>query len=220
MKKITIIAIIFAICASVSAQEPVKDWAKTDRFAAENASVTVKPKAVFMGDSITEQWGVKDQMFFDNHNYLERGISGQTTAQMLVRMRPDVIAHHPKYVVILAGTNDIAQNLGPVALETVCGNIISMCELAKANGIKPIICSVTPCDRYSWKKDLEPAKEIIKLNGMLQAYAESAHIRYVDYFSLLTDGNDALKTEYTKDHCHLTLEGYKVIEAEIVKYLK
>lgn len=220
MKKITTIAILFAICVSAFAQEPVKDWAKTDRFAKENETVSSKPKAVFMGDSITEQWGVKDQEFFDSHNFLERGISGQTTAQMLVRMRPDVINLHPKYVVVLAGTNDIAQNIGPVSLETVFGNIVSMCELAKANKIKPIICSVTPCDSYSWKKELKPAEEIVKLNGMLKNYAKSAKIPYVDYFSLLTDGNDALQSRYTKDHCHLTLEGYKVIEAEIVKYLK
>lgn len=220
MKRTVLLCAALLVSLAASAQEVIKDWAKNYVFAEENAQVGVKPKAVFMGDSITQFWGDKDAPFFSDNNFLERGISGQTTCQMLVRFHQDVIDLHPKYVVIFAGTNDIAENLGKTTLPNILGNIKSMCELAKANRIRPVICLLAPCDYYSWRKDLKPASEIVRLNAMLSEYARSARIPCADFFSILTDGNDALRPECTTDRCHLSLEGYKLIEAEILKFLK
>ena len=123
------------------AQPQIGDWAKFGRYEEANKEVSVRPKAVFMGDSITDFWVENDPDFFTDNNFIGRGISGQASAHMLVRFRRDVIDHHPKYVVILAGTNDVAKNLGVISHENTLGNIISMCELARANKIRPIICS-------------------------------------------------------------------------------
>lgn len=220
MKKLIIVAALMTAFCSMASAQAVKDWARTDRFASANAETTKKPVAVFMGDSITEGWFGQDEAFFTEHNYAGRGISGQTTCQMLVRFRPDVIDLHPKYVVILAGTNDVAQNLGPVDLRTSLANIISMCELAKVNRIKPIICSVPPCGQFSWRKELEPANTIVAFNKMLKAYAESENIPYVDYHKAMKDENNAMIADYTKDGCHPTIDGYKKMESIIVDYLK
>ena len=143
--KRNILAVMAILIAAVAyAQPQVGDWAKFNRYHEANKEVTTTPRVVFMGDSITDYWVNADPDFFKSNNFLGRGISGQTTAHMLVRFRRDVIDFHPKYVVILAGTNDIAKNLGDISPENSLGNIISMCELAKANKIKPIICSVLP----------------------------------------------------------------------------
>lgn len=224
MKKTAIIA-AFALCVSIFAEaqqkEAIKDWARSDRYAESNASVTVRPKAVFMGDSITDNWGNRiHPEFFSDNNFLGRGISGQTTAQMLIRFRPDVIDLHPKYVVILAGTNDIAENLGPVSKEIILKNIQSMCELAKANKIKPVICSILPAYKYGWRKELTPAGDVIKMNEMLKAYAKSARITYVDFHSAMKDERNGLPEKYAKDGIHPNLDGYAVMEEIILKYIR
>lgn len=220
MKKL--LTILFAVLTTAfTLVGQTKDWAGTDRYATANKSYTVAPKAVFMGDSITDNWSNRtDPDFFTDHNFAGRGISGQTSCEMLVRFRPDVIDLHPKYVVILAGTNDIAQNIGPVDLEVVLGNIQSMCQLAKANKIKPIICSVLPADKFGWRDNLKPAEDIVKLNEMLKAYAKSAKIKYVDYYSALADKKGGLPEKYAKDGVHPNLKGYQVMEKIILRYVK
>lgn len=220
MKRFSTILIAVLFSAFTLAGQ-TKDWAKTDRYATANASLTVAPKAVFMGDSITDNWSNRtDPDFFNENNFAGRGISGQTSCEMLVRFRPDVIDLHPKYVVILAGTNDVAQNIGPVDLKVVLGNIQSMCELAKANKIKPIICSVLPASKFGWREDLRPADDIVKLNEMLKAYAKSAKIKYVDYYSSLADKKGGLPEKYAKDGVHPNQKGYQVMEKIILRYVK
>lgn len=222
MKKILTIMLTLAALNSAFAQDrPVHDWAYTDKYYDVRNSVTTPPKAIFYGDSITECWGIEDMDFFTERGWLELGVSGMTTCQLLCRFRTDVINLHPKYVVILCGTNDIAQNIGPIEIETAMGNIISMAELAKANRIKPILCSITPCDVYKWNEALgNPSQKIIKFNNLIKDYCKANRIPYVDYHAALDDGQGGMIEAYTKDHCHLTLEGYKVMEKIIIPYIK
>ncbi len=168
-------------------------------------------RVVFMGNSITEGWKRADSAFFAGRPYYDRGISGQTTPQMLVRFRPDVIDLKPAVVVILAGINDIAQNTGPMTLEQTFGNIVSMAELAKTNGIQVVLCSVLPAFDFPWRPGLQPAEKVVKLNAMLKDYASKKNLVYVDYFSAMADGRNGLKAEYTYDGVHPTLAGYKVM---------
>lgn len=220
MKKIiTLIAGAMLLLPSfASAQD---DWAQFKRYAADNEKVTAQPKAVFMGDSITDAWPRNDQDFFTDNNFVGRGISGQTTSHMVVRFRQDVVELAPKYVVILAGTNDIALNNGYIALENVLGNIVSMCEIAKANKIKPIICSVLPCKHYGWRPEVKnPGEEIVKLNAMLQDYAQKNKIPYVDYHSVMKDSENGLPASLAKDGCHPTPEGYEIMEEILLKVIK
>ena len=220
MKK-TLITIILAMSAFMAyAQPQIGDWAKFNRYHDANKEVTTSPRVVFMGDSITDFWVDADPDFFTENNFLGRGISGQTTSHMLVRFRRDVIDHHPKYVVILAGTNDVAKNLGEIAPENSLGNIISMCEIARANKIKPIICSILPCNFFFWRPEVKgQEKEIIELNALLKEYAESAKIPYVDYHSAMKDDKDGLPKKYADDGCHPNKTGYEVMKEIILKYL-
>ena len=220
MKKIItlIVGAMLLLPSFASAQD---DWAQFKRYAADNEKVTVQPKAVFMGDSITDAWPRNDQDFFTDNNFVGRGISGQTTSHMVVRFRQDVVELAPKYVVILAGTNDIALNNGYIALENVLGNIVSMCEIAKANKIKPIICSVLPCKHYGWRPEVKnPGEEIVKLNAMLQDYAQKNKIPYVDYHSAMKDSENGLPASLAKDGCHPTPEGYEIMEEILLKVIK
>ena len=223
MKKVIffIAASLLLVSTSSYAQQNDKDWAKFYRYEKANAEVSAKPKAVLMGDSITDGWPRANSAFFTDNNFVGRGISGQTTSHMLVRFRRDVIDLQPKYVAILAGTNDIALNNGDITLENVLGNIISMCELAKANKIKPVICSVIPAKAYRWRPEVkDSAEKIIKLNQMLQEYAKANKIPYVDYHSAMTDAEGGLPVELAKDGVHPTPEGYKIMEEILVKFLK
>ena len=197
------------------------DWANIGRYAQANSEVKVQPKAVFMGDSITQCWWDADPNFFTSNNFLCRGISGQTTSHMLVRMRKDVVDLHPKYVVILAGTNDIAKNNGFIEVDDIYGNIVSMCEIAKANKIKPVICSVLPVKQYRWRTEVtDCADRIIRLNAMLEDYAVRNRIRYVDYHSVMKDAENGLPEKWSYDGVHLNGDGYDMIEAIILKALK
>ena len=217
----TLITIILAMSTFMAyAQPQIGDWAKFNRYHDANKEVTTSPRVVFMGDSITDFWVDADPDFFTENNFLGRGISGQTTSHMLVRFRRDVIDHHPKYVVILAGTNDVAKNLGEIAPENSLGNIISMCEIARANKIKPIICSILPCNFFFWRPEVKgQEKEIIELNALLKEYAESAKIPYVDYHSAMKDDKDGLPKKYADDGCHPNKNGYEVMKEIILKYL-
>ena len=204
------------ICLSSSVMK-AQDWAQFGKYATANDTVKVKPVAVFMGDSITEGWYRTDPDFFTDNNFLGRGISGQTSSQMLVRFRRDVIDLHPKYVVILAGTNDIARNNGEIALKNILGNIISMCELAKANKIKPVLCSVLPCTQFTWRKEVtDAAEQIVALNKMLKEYAESSKITYVDYHSAMKNEEGGLPRSIARDGVHPNIDGFKIMEPMIL----
>lgn len=197
-----------------------QDWANLKRYQSENDSISQLSgkefPVVFMGNSITQQWKEKDPHFFGDHAYLDRGISGQTTPQMLIRFRQDVVSLHPKAVVILAGTNDIAGNTGPSTLEMIMNNLMSMTEIAKANGIKVILCSLLPATEYPWRKGMEPAVKIPQLNKMIKSYCVENNIFYLDYFDKMNDGKNGMIAEYTTDGVHCTLAGYKVMEALVV----
>ena len=220
MKRNILVVMAIFIAAVAYAQPQVGDWAKFNRYQEANKEVTTTPRVVFMGDSITDFWVNADPEFFTSNNFLGRGISGQTTSHMLVRFRRDVIDHHPEYVVILAGTNDVAKNLGDIAPENSLGNIISMCEIARANNIKPIICSILPCNFFYWRPEVKgQEKEIIALNVLLKEYAESADIPYVDYHSAMKDENDGLPKKYADDGCHPNKGGYEVMKEIVLKYL-
>ncbi len=192
-----------------------QDWANLDRFKNENeqlaASAKGEKRVVFMGNSITEGWSKMMPEFFDGKPYVNRGIGGQTTPQMLVRFRPDVINLKPAAVVILAGTNDIAGNTGPSTIEMIADNIMSMADLAHANGIKVILCSVLPVFDYPWKPGLEPADKIVRLNGIIKDYASKHNMVYLDYFSAMVDGRNGLKEEFGSDGVHPNIAGYKVM---------
>lgn len=220
MKKILFYIVLSLLCFNLNAQSKKTDWAQFYRYAKANDTIKSRPNAVFYGNSITDFWIKNSPDFFSKHNFLDRGISGQTTSEMLVRFRQDVINLNPKAVVILAGINDIAENNKKISLENILGNIISMSELAKAHKIKVILCSVLPCDYFSWRKDLKPAEEIKKLNNMIYDYAKKNKIPYVDYYSALATPEGALDNKYTNDRCHPTLPGYQVMEDIVMKTIK
>ena len=203
---------------------PFEDWANLHKYEKANAEVGL-PKAnedrvVFMGNSITEGWVRNDPEFFNSNSFIGRGISGQTTAQMLIRFRPDVMDLKPKAVVILAGTNDIAANKGPVTIENTAGNIFSMVELAQANGIKVVLASVLPANRYSWRPAIYPADKIIELNKLIKAYAEEHDIVYLDYYTPMVDDEKGLKAAYSIDGVHPTTEGFDVMEPLVQKAIE
>lgn len=214
MKNIRILTAAMAILFPVLCQ--AQDWAKFGRYADQNTQITTSPKVVFMGDSITEGWAKEDPDFFTDNNFVGRGISGQTTSHMLVRFRRDVIDLAPKYVVILAGTNDVAKNNGDISLENVLGNIISMCELAKANGIEVVLCSITPTSVFGWRKEISPAQPIRDLNKMLEAYAKEAGIYFLNYYPALTDEKGGLPEKWSRDTCHPNLECYRTVMEPMV----
>ena len=192
------------------------DWQNIARYRDANTALATttsnKPRVVFMGNSITDGWINADSSFFADKNYIDRGISGQTTPQMLIRFRPDVIDLKPAVVVILAGINDIAGNTGPMTLEQTFGNIVSMAELAKANNIQVVISSVLPAYDFPWRPGMQPADKVVKLNAMLKDYTAKNNIVYLDYFSAMKDARNGLKSDLTYDGVHPTLAGYKVME--------
>ena len=224
LKHSILAALSLLAVVAVDAQAPTKDWAQFYRYENSNKKVTTAPEAVFMGNSITDNWAKFRPEFFADNGFVGRGISGQTTSQMLVRFRADVIDLHPKKVVILAGTNDIAGNTGPSSLEMIMDNLKSMCDIAKANKIRPILCSVLPAYRYSWKKDVRCDQLIPELNEMIKAYAKANKITYVDFFTALVDhtpGNEnGLPKKYSKDGVHPNIEGYYIMEKILLKALK
>ena len=177
-------------------------------------------EAVFMGNSITEGWVQQRPEFFSENNFLGRGISGQTTDQMLLRFRTDVIDLNPKRVVILAGTNDIAENNGKVSLSTISGYVESMVELANSNGIEVFIISVLPAEIYPWRTHLKPNIQIPKLNTMLQNLAKKHKAKYVDVFAEMTNERMGLDENYAYDGVHPTSEGYVKMESILLPYLK
>ncbi len=193
-------------------------------FDGENSTVPAgtRGRVVFMGDSITEGWGTKGTPgFFDNDKMVERGISGEVTAQMVLRFRRDVIDLKPKTVVILCGCNDIALNQGEYNEDYTFGNIVTMVQLAKANKIKPIVCSVLPAAAFPWRPEVKDSSEkVASLNARLRDYCAKNRIKYVDYFpAMVASDGFSLNPAYTNDGIHPTLPGYEVMESIILKAL-
>jgi lysophospholipase L1-like esterase len=203
------------------------DYADLGHFRDEDAKLgrpaAGEERVVFMGDSITQGW--KLEVSFPGKPYVNRGISGQSSSQMLLRFRQDVIDLEPRVVLILAGTNDLAENSGPVTLEQVEGNVMSMSDLAKANGIRVVLCSVLPSVRFWWHEGLaNPAERIAALNQWMKGYAAEKAYVYVDYYSAMKDADGGLPSKLSKDGVHPLPEGYAAMaplaEAGIASALK
>ena len=211
-KRILSALILLFTIGGASAQ----DWANIKKYEKANSKVSPPAKGekrvVWMGDSITDFWINNDSSFFSGKPYFDRGISGQTTGQMLVRFREDVINLQPGVVVILAGINDIAENNGPSKLEDVFGNIVSMAELAKANHIKVVLSSILPAFSFPWRPSINPVPKVKALNEMIKDYADKNKIVYLDYFITMADSTSGLPANLSKDGVHPNLEGYKVME--------
>jgi lysophospholipase L1-like esterase len=228
-------SLIFILVAAMQAQQPVivpddaklqsqlsrdekilHDWPDLARYRDENAALvaagTVENRVVFMGDSITDFWGRTRGKFFPGKPYVNRGISGQTTPQMLIRFRPDVINLKPSVVVILAGTNDIAGNTGPESLADIENNLASMAQLAQANNIKVVFSAVMPvCDYIKPQTARRPPEQIIALNAWIKEYAAKNNAIYLDYYSAMLDDHKMLKQELTYDGLHPNDAGYEVM---------
>ena len=192
------------------------DWADLERFKIANAELPApvpgENRVIFMGNSITQGWIDMVPEFFKGKAFINRGIGGQTTPQMLVRFRPDVVDLKPRVVVILAGTNDIAGNTGPVSLDNIIGNIKSMAELAKVNGVAVVISSILPVYDYPWKKGLNPVEKIALINSKLRVYAQEHGMVYLDYYASMADENKGLRKELTYDGVHPNRAGYAVMQ--------
>ena len=218
------------------AQTKLNDWPALGRYHDANVKITTPPKnearVVFMGDSITDSWqNPKFGGFFPGKPYIDRGISGQTTPQMLVRFRADVIALHPKVVVILAGTNDLAGNTGPMTIEAIEDNLVSMAELAKANRIQVVFASILPVSDYEMRdgkpivRTTQRSPEKIKaLNEWMKKYVAENKLTYLDYYSAMIDEKGFLKDELSEDGLHPNARGYAVMsplaEQAIARALK
>jgi len=228
-------------CADTKAQltraeNRLKDWPALARYRDANGQLAQPSKnearVVFMGDSITDSWDdPKYGGFFPGKPYVDRGISGQTTPQMLVRFRPDVIVLHPKVVVILAGTNDLSGNTGPTTLEAIQDNLVSMAELAKSNSIKVVLASILPVSDYEQRDGKpivqtvrRPPEKIKALNEWMRSYAAKNNLTYLDYYSAMMDEKGFLKDELSEDGLHPNAKGYEVMaplaEAAIAAALK
>lgn len=179
--------------------------------AARPAQAPGENRVVFIGDSITESWAGYFPALFPGKPYIARGVSGQTTPQILVRFQQDVVRLKPKVVVILAGTNDIAGNTGPSTLEMIQDNLASMAEIARANGIHVVLSSALPAYDYPWKRGLEPAPKIMALNSWIRGYAEATGAVYLDYHSAMADARGGLRAELTRDGVHPNAAGYAVM---------
>lgn len=208
---------VAAPAAGAGAQRPAPpdDWAGLGRYAEANAELPQpapgERRVVFMGNSITDVWARHFPTMFPGKPYVGRGISGQTTAQMLVRFRQDVVALRPTVVVILAGTNDIAENGGPVTLEMIQDNLASMTDVAHANGIRVVLASVLPVYDYRWRPGLEPAPKIVALNAWLRAHAARTGAVYLDYHSAMADERQGLRGDLGYDGVHPNEAGYRIM---------
>ena len=200
------------------------DWPNLSRYQDENRSVRLpekgKQRVVFMGDSITEEWSNLYPDYFDTKGYINRGIGGQTTPQMLIRFKPDVIDLEPDIVVILAGTNDIAGNTGPSNVKMITDNIFSMAELARAHQIKVVLSSILPVFEYEWAKEIKDVPATIdSVNDELKKYVNDHGLVYLDYFSSMVDERKGLNKDYTYDGVHPNQDGYILMSSLAEKVL-
>jgi lysophospholipase L1-like esterase len=223
------LVLLASVGAVLSGQTtPQQDWPNLAKYRDANAQLSAPAngdnRVVFYGNSITEGWAQYFPTMFPGKPYIGRGISGQTTPQMLVRFRQDVVALKPKVVVILAGTNDIAGNTGPSTLEMIEDNLASMTEIAKANGIRVVLSSVLPVYDYAWRPGLQPAPKIVALNNWIKAYAARMGETYLDYHSAMSDARQGMRADLSNDGVHPTEAGYRVMaplaEAAIAEALR
>ena len=216
-KFLLLLTTMIAIGFSTEAQ----DWANLERFREDNAKLaaprTCDDRVVFMGNSITQGWIDMIPEFFAGRHYINRGIGGQTTPQMLIRFRQDVIHLRPKVVVILAGINDIAGNTGPSSLERIEDNLHSMTELAQANGIEVVRCSVLPALDFPWRPGMDPAGKVVELNKRIEAYASKKGAVYCDYFTTMVDERNGLPAELSDDGVHPNEAGYAIMAPLVEK---
>ncbi|AVR43793.1 acylhydrolase [Christiangramia fulva] len=189
-----------------------QDWPNLKKYREANKKIDSAPVAVFMGNSITEGWANMHPEFFSSNNYVGRGISGQTTPQMLIRFQQDVVDLNPQVVVILAGTNDIAGNTGFSTVKMITDNIKSMAEIADANDIKVVLSSILPVYDYPWRTGLQPVPKIAEINHWMKDFAKKHGYVYLDYFSAMKDERQGLPENLSKDGVHPTSEGYDVME--------
>ena len=221
MKKTAFIILLLTMTISGFSQD---DWFGLSRYKSDNESIIQSgefPEVVFMGNSITEYWAYYHPDFFSEHNYCGRGIGGQTSTQMLARFTADVIELHPKAVVIMAGTNDVAHNDHWVEPEKVVDNIVSMCDLARANGIVPIISSIPPCAGFAWNPEIKHAAQtIVDINKRLRAYADANGILYVDYHAALADERDGFPKILSDDGCHPNPDTYFIMEELVLQAIQ
>lgn len=226
MKHYFLIALV-ALCACNNVDKQAKppaqkedlsdDWAALSKYKKENAALPAlaagEKRVVFLGSSTFEYWKQKNPKYFSNHSYIDRGISGQISPQLLVRFRQDVIELKPAAVIILAGSNDIAGNKGHVTNEGIMEHIKSMSELARLHDIKVILCKYLPIYEYPWNKSVKPAEKIVDLNNRIEAYAKENHFTVLDYWTPLVDKRKGQRAGLTVDGVHPNLAGYKIMEA-------
>lgn len=220
MNKIVFFLLLFSVVNLYSQESEFdelmkQDWPDLNKYRNDNKKLKeekLENTIVFIGNSITEGWVRSNPEFFSKNNFIGRGISGQTTPQMLVRFVPDVIDLNPKAVVILAGTNDIAGNTGASTVKMITDNIKAMAQLASANGIEVILASILPAYNYPWRTQIEPIEKISEINSWLKEYARKNNHTYLDFYSAMADEKKGLKTEYSEDGVHPNEKGYSVME--------
>ena len=211
--------ILFLLSNTLLAQ----DWPQLSYYQEANKLLKTSEKpieAVFFGDSITEGWPQFNPSFFDTNNFVGRGIGGQTTPQLLLRFRQDVIGLRPKKVILLAGINDIAENTGPISLEAIMENIKGMTEMAKTNGIEMLLCAVLPANSFPWRPSIDPTHKVIALNQMIKAYAQENNLIYVDYYTPMVNDEKGLISTLGYDTVHPNKAGYDIMEGVLLKSLQ
>ena len=217
--KIRQLILFFLLSNTLLAQ----DWPQLSYYQEANKLLKTSEKpieAVFFGDSITEGWPQFNPTFFDTNNFVGRGIGGQTTPQLLLRFRQDVIGLRPKKVILLAGINDIAENTGPISLEAIMENIKGMTEMAKANGIEMVLCAVLPANSFPWRPSIDPTHKVIALNQMIKAYAQENNLIYVDYYTPMVNDEKGLISTLGYDTVHPNKAGYDIMEGVLLKSLQ
>jgi lysophospholipase L1-like esterase len=199
-----------------TAPVPVTDWANLQRYQAANAALPPPAagtrRVVFLGDSITQNWAEQRPAFFASRGDVGRGISGQTTGQMVLRFHQDVVALRPAGVVILAGTNDVAGNTGPTTDEQIIDNLAAMTEMARAHGIAVVLVSVPPATRFYWRPEVAPTARIRDLNGKIRAWAEAQHVAYADIWTAMALPDGSMTPAFADDGVHPNAAGYAVME--------